>query len=725
MSGTLKASEMQISKIFSQNYTFYIPTYQRPYSWTENEAGTLLDDLIDAWKNQAETGDYFLGSIVFVQQEGCTESEVIDGQQRLTTLTILMSVLFDLFRDDIGARESIKSYIWEKGDTFQHIDPKARLRLREKDNDFFEEFILGNKYQELENKADNMLKTDAQRLLKANTRMIYARIHQEFSDKTKAHSFVEYIVNNCFVVAVQTTSEKSAFRVFSILNNRGLSLMPSDIIKAEVIGNIESTKQNEYTQKWEGFEELLGRDRFNALLSHIRMIYAKCKAQKTILEEFEFFVLKENKDSKRFIDKVMDPMVTVYDAISRAAYSASENVDDINQVLKWLNHIDDSDWVPPTIAMFVKYGNDSKAILQYIQRLDRLASYLYLSSKTSNNRIERYAKILGLIKNEKYETIIDSMELSDLEQDEFIRVLDGEIYNMPARKRTYALERLNSFVSDAAVSYDSAVFTIEHVLPQNVPAGSKWAKDWKDPERREYWVHRIGNLVPLTRKKNSEAQNYDFDIKKQKYFTGVRGTSSYALTTQVLAYETWTEEDVQERQNSLMNVFMRQWDIKRKPEIRNNEQVKQKKHKFDAYAAEAKRQAVQLLEDKYSEQLTKLSASMYVNAENKVYMILYSKYNEEGDYYWYSINDSRFDELKKYSGCNVLFIMGSNKEIISYPVEHLKLKLDRCGHSSEDLAKKKQAHYHFYLRITDKGKVLFKLSNPVEFEDVTRFVIKE
>ena len=116
---------------------------------------------------------------------------------------------------------------------------------------------------------------------------------------------------------------------------------------------------------------------------------------------------------------------------------------------------------------------------------------------------------------------------------------------------------------------------------------------------------------------------------------------------------------------------------------------------------------------------------MYVNAENKVYMILYSKYNEEGDYYWYSINDSRFDELKKYSGCNVLFIMGSNKEIISYPVEHLKLKLDRCGHSSEDLAKKKQAHYHFYLRITDKGKVLFKLSNPVEFEDVTRFVIKE
>ncbi|MBD5583654.1 MAG: HNH endonuclease, partial [Clostridia bacterium] len=103
--------------------------------------------------------------------------------------------------------------------------------------------------------------------------------------------------------------------------------------------------------------------------------------------------------------------------------------------------------------------------------------------------------------------------------------------------------------------------TIEHVLPQAVDIASDWAKKWVKEEDRKFWLHRIANLVPLTRRKNSEAQNYDFDIKKSKYFYSSKGISSYALTSQVLATKDWTLDIVKERQKNLMDVFKDKWEL--------------------------------------------------------------------------------------------------------------------------------------------------------------------
>ena len=120
------------------------------------------------------------------------------------------------------------------------------------------------------------------------------------------------------------------------------------------------------------------------------------------------------------------------------------------------------------------------------------------------------------------------------------------------------LERLNAFVSDGAAKFDLEpnILTIEHVLPQTVRPGSEWEKLWPDASVREQWLNRIANLVPLTRKKNSEAQNYDFDKKKEIYFKGKSGTTTYPLATQVLSEKAWTPEIVELRQKELMNKFI-------------------------------------------------------------------------------------------------------------------------------------------------------------------------
>ncbi len=97
--------------------------------------------------------------------------------------------------------------------------------------------------------------------------------------------------------------------------------------------------------------------------------------------------------------------------------------------------------------------------------------------------------------------------------------------------------------------------------PQLTPKeDSEWTRLWTE-EQRKNWIHKIGNLVPLARRKNSEAQNYEFEEKKAKYFTGRNGTSAYALTTQVLQYKEWTPDVVEKRQEFLLGVFRKNWDL--------------------------------------------------------------------------------------------------------------------------------------------------------------------
>jgi hypothetical protein len=110
------------------------------------------------------------------------------------------------------------------------------------------------------------------------------------------------------------------------------------------------------------------------------------------------------------------------------------------------------------------------------------------------------------------------------------------------------------------VTHDYPLITVEHVLPQSPPDGSTW-RTWFTDEQRDYWVHRLANLVLLTRRKNSEASNYDFETKKAKYFTTKTGVSPFPLTTQVLAQKEWTPALLENRQSTLVSALSEQWRL--------------------------------------------------------------------------------------------------------------------------------------------------------------------
>lgn len=563
MSNRITGKEYALTDIFSKQFDYHIPPYQRPYAWTEEECETLFDDLYDFFMTE-KTDNYFLGSIVLKKEEDKPPADVIDGQQRLTTLTILLAAIASCLSGEM--RKAREEYLREPGNPLTGLKPKPRLHLREKERTFFETYIQNVDLSGLIALDPESLDTESKRHIRANCEVFLKRIQAKFcNDESKIQPFCTFLLTRCFLVAVSAPSQQSAFRVFSVMNNRGLDLLPIDIIKADVIGEILSDEQQVYTEKWEDLEVQTTRDGFNEVFAHTRMIFAKAKSKKNLLDEFREQVLAKL-SPKELIDDYLTPYAEAYNILKNRKYVATKNAAAVNDFLLWLNKIDNSDWMPSAIRFFAEHGNDSDYILWFAKKLERLASYLHITAKDVNRRIERYALLLEEMENNPDSSKNDplvSIELTNSEKEEFVKVLSGDVYRMTGKRRNYVILRLNEFVSDGTpINYSPALLTIEHVLPQTVDPKSEWATVWSDPGKREIWVHKIANLVPLTRPKNSEAQNFDFDKKKNVYFTGKKGTTAYPLTTQVVHETIWDEQTVIKRQQALIKVFTDEWDLK-------------------------------------------------------------------------------------------------------------------------------------------------------------------
>ena len=562
MSNKITGKEYPLSKIFSADFEYHIPGYQRPYAWTEEETGILFDDLYELFQTEL-IDNYFLGSIVLIKDENKPYADVIDGQQRLTTLSILFSVMTDSFHTE-KYRNNCKKYLQEEGNILEGIAAQPRVFLREWDRDFFSKYIQDVQLNALAQIDPMTLDTEAKKHIQKNCAVLREKFNDSFSTEDELLKFSQFILTRCFLVVVSTPNQESAFRVFSVMNSRGLDLLPTDIIKSMIIGKLPKEEEKAYTAKWEELENLTGRDGFNEVFTHTRTIFAKERPKKNLLEEFKEYVIALT-SPKTLIDDYLVPYTEAYVCLKNCEFSSTQNAEEINGLLYWLNKTNNYDWMPPAIKFLTDHKNDSTYILWFIRKLERLASYLLVTAQDVNHRMDRYKWILGEMESRPNNSIIEplvNIELTDWEKERFIDALNGDIYSMTAKRRNYIIQRLDSFVSDGGATYNTKIFTIEHVLPQHINADSEWMKLWPDTQKRQFWLNKIANLVPLTRQRNSAAQNYDFDTKKEKYFQSKNGTSSYILTTQVINVKSWTPEVVEARQKDLKEVFIDNWDIK-------------------------------------------------------------------------------------------------------------------------------------------------------------------
>lgn len=575
MNVSIEARSIPLKEVFGPAHIFTIPSYQRPYSWGVEQAVELVTDLRGCFESHRVCGDggvglssYFLGSIVLIKSPNDPNSEVIDGQQRLTTLTLLLATIASLF--PVDDREMFASYFSEEGKT-AHTRGTSKPRLELRDGDFYRKFIMSMNINSLIKHDAEQLDNATQRKMRENCLAMRDDITKEWkASNEKLLDFVKFLMESCFLVVVSTPDTDSAFTIFTVMNSRGLDLQTCDLIKSSVIGKIAQEGRDNYADKWEQLEkevEAAAKGGFDDLFSHIRMVYAKTKPSSSIRKGFEQYVMNNAAvgGPERLIDEVLTPYAESYVCVRSSDYSSEQPGvgRDVNAMLRWLNRMDNSDWVPSAIAFLKqKKKTDAEHVRWFFTKLERLSAYMLLTGMYTGRRINRYGEVLKELEGDHEKGRLPAIELNDEEKKRMKEVIDDNVYQMPARRRSYLVLRLDSFISEHAVTYEIGKHTIEHVLPQTVEAGSEWARLWPDGNERMKWQDRIANLVLLTQRRNSKARNFDFAKKKDAYFSGKSGVTSYALTTQLVnTYKVWSPAAVKKRQKFLMDIVRERWEL--------------------------------------------------------------------------------------------------------------------------------------------------------------------
>lgn len=560
--GKIEANKVEFKKVFSEEFWFLIPEYQRSYVWQVDNISELVEDLIFAFENKPEN-DYFLGSLVLKKIEGSSypEYQVLDGQQRLTTFFIMMAVLRDII-EDASTKDTIHRKIYQERNKLENIPARMRItyKIRDKVEDFINDFIVERegtlKVEELRNyiDSDNVSLSNM-----ANGILFLRDFFEEKQEEIDLEEFTGFIFNKAIFIYVSTDNTEDAFRMFTILNDRGIPLTSADILKSQNIGVLTTEKEiHKYAKIWEEIEGKHGEN-FDRFLQFVRTILVKEKARANLLEEFNEKIynvklpgkvkLEMGKDTFELIDKYN----SIYeDIIELQDTSLSNEYKNLITVMKI--GFRSEDWIPPLMYYCYKFGTDR--IDEFLRKLEYKFTGNWVCGVTPTLRLDAMNNILKAIDNtdrDNIDKLINNENLFEVDEDEFRKNIEGNIYKKQYAR--YLLLKLEYLMSDNTVHLSGYNYiTVEHVLPQNPSDDSQWKKDFTD-EEREYWTNKLANLVLISKRKNSALGNLDFEEKKKVYLSK-RIDAFNGNKVFIEQNLEWTPKVLEKRQQELIDLLL-------------------------------------------------------------------------------------------------------------------------------------------------------------------------
>lgn len=588
----ISAAQKTIHEVLSpRHYQFVIPAYQRPYAWGKEQALALISDLLDAFLDSPNE-EYFLGSIVVVKRSASSaEAEVVDGQQRLTSLSILMAVIRDLL--PLGSGADVTNLLVSSFMDAREIGLRLRTTGQNPDDMFFDRYIRSEEgFRELQTLCAAL--PSSQQCIVRNALVMREVIVKWLKTQTdQAPSllkrFLGYLCQKGCLVLVESTDFNSAYRIFSTMNNRGLALGVSDLIKALVLEQFQDEQvRDRITETWEQEEADLtrlarsesddlaeSRRYFELLFSHIYRMKAKRRSSKNLFDDFRkdvFGVSAQASDfgpdrAKEFVQDLLVPSSDAYEVIlSRAVKIPDQRSERLvnGLYLPLLESINNSDWQPVAISFLSRYRHQLAQAPEFFRLLERVAAISLVLGENVAKRANRYGPILRALDVGQQDALASLCNsVTSEEQSAVIDILNSDLYG--ETHAFYVMLRLDSALAegDISPSLSAPRASIEHVAPQTLK--QEWKVDWPDDDHQKL-VNKIGNLVLLSKRKNSRAQNFDFKTKKEAYFASKDGrageVATFPLVTRVLkAGDSWTPGTVRQNQGAYLSELKRVWHL--------------------------------------------------------------------------------------------------------------------------------------------------------------------
>ncbi|MFV8469993.1 DUF262 domain-containing protein [Mycoplasma sp. VS509_3] len=625
-----------VKKIFNDNKSYIVPSYQRAYVWGKDEITELLDDLedffIQSYKgpDQSINDYYFIGSILLCSIESkSSKYYILDGQQRLTTILIIWLSLIDLivktgldkddqYNFDEALDENKLAYINEKmGAMKSNTRKRCRITFetRIEVNDVLLKLIHYAQKGQIEEFLSDI---DVKNLTKIEptvksiyhgVKYIQAYIKQNkenykdnsiYNDPVKLYEFMFTLLwEKISFAEIDANSLNDAYKLFTVINNRGVKLSNSDIIKTINLQAISSDGDDEkvklYAKKWEEIEKYFSRPECKAtklnldlFLELIKTIYVKESGQKSLYAWYEEDIFKiKNRDKskplvnvgKEFIDKMVK-FFNIYKTYIDLENNQSQGKDvEYQNTIKIMNkYINDNIWKSAVLMFVDKFEdeiNESKEDLktEFIKRLENYYTFFWITLQTRTQAFTQLAKILKLIErsNSVREVLESELWYKEYSSKELKESLQGNIYKL--KYRSYILFRYEKILcGNKSITESGDKVTIEHILPQKMEG--EWKEYFSSVEHEEY-LHKIGNLTILDLKDNSKLSNNnieekisfiekefkDFLITKQ-FISYIKQNSERATLPNGSVEEklVWTPQLITDRGEKMINELLKDYE---------------------------------------------------------------------------------------------------------------------------------------------------------------------
>lgn len=540
---------------------FLIPEYQRPYAWTEDHVETLFNDLWEFTIKEGgigRIGTYFLGSIVSYDNK-FGEQEIIDGQQRITTLFLLLRACYtkldncELKTDkENNFIKQIEQTIWRSDELTGQVD-YSNILLTSK--------VINNSGNEI---LKEILKTGiADKSAKDNYSKNYIKLQSlldnvSLKEPGKIFHFIYALLNQAILLPISADSQETALTIFSTLNDRGLPLSDSDIFKAKIYNNLEGKEQEDFIQNWKDLEED-AKDTGESIqqLFYYYMFYLRAKNndKATTTPGLRKFYSTDNKFTRLYEPNLMDNLQTIlnlWKVVKKGERIYNELWSENKQIIKALdilNSYPNEFWKYPVIVFYLSHKNKEDFEKKFEGFLLKLINELLIKYALTPTINAVKSDILKL-NMEIINNIHPKFEFKKNDCNEFkekLRTPHNSIVRMILKVLAY--NKQDGLLPEK--------WEIEHILPQ------KWQNNYfinRDIDEIKEKIEHIGNKLPFEKKLNIVAGNGYFAKKKEEYLK-----SNICITNKMsqINKNDWTLDDIIERDieitNELFNT-LNKWD---------------------------------------------------------------------------------------------------------------------------------------------------------------------
>lgn len=572
----IEAEHEYIKDLFDGENLFEIPDFQRPFAWEKDNFEQLIDDIKDALQvNQENYADfnefepYFLGSLIRLQHEENGEYKylIIDGQQRLVSLVILIAVIRDLMSED--TRNQLQSYIYQEPKSIIDQKEQSRVEIRLKERDFFREYILEKEGTLKRNQID---RTTFKSLTEPKKRIITAIdvfkdgfVDNDYEDNGFMKDFVKYLLKKVIMVVITTKSFESAFRLFNVVNARGMPLTNADLLKSVNLGKVPNEHREKYTNIWEDIEEEIGIEKMEMLISFIRSIEIKKKARKSVFDEFQHIIFIEKPQFQgvefiKYLNQVKDIYLNRIVESKINTLNVEKEVHFHNLMSIMRDFLPFNDWMGAVIKFDEKFNNDDY-LYEFLKNFERKIFIDWIVGMSLTERLTQIYKIIRLIEENDDKALIinDPIFHDDIkkQRNKFKTSINHENFYGKGRFQMakYVLLRIDMERNEnlhKKVSFTGNI-TVEHVLPQK--PNNYWKKKFTDKAIQE-WTNKLGNLTLLNAAKNSRASNKPFKDKVETYF---QKKSDFTITNELERVDDWNLLALKNRHSKLRSEARKLW----------------------------------------------------------------------------------------------------------------------------------------------------------------------